>query len=208
MFNKKIILKGTLVTLKSMCEDDFDAIVGWRNNPENMRYMNQPFTLTLELQQRWYEKTYLPSNDILFIFIENSTGKKFGTVGAYDFRQEKSTIVTGRLIIGEREFRRSPELLEGMILFYDYLFYTMHNQTLYCHVAEENKPAMSLNRRFGFVENAGKPIYPRWREANNIKLTELVCDLDSYEIKKAELLPMLQHFVSQKVNETKNVRKP
>ena len=201
MLHKKISLLGDLVTMKGMDERDFDKIIAWRNDPEINRYLNQPYNLTYEMQEKWYNEKYSTSDDILLIFVEKASCKKFGTVGAYDFQQKQNRVVTGRLIIGEREFRRSPELLEGMLLFYDFLFYEKNNRKLYCHVVEENKPAMSLNRRFGFVENMGKPAYPHHCEANGMELKELVCDLESYEKKKEGLMPMLQHFISQKIND-------
>jgi len=199
MSRKKIHLQGNMVAMKEMDEGDFDQIIQWRNDPEINRYLNQPYVLTYQMQEKWYCEKYIPSDDILLIFMEKTTGIKFGTVGTYDLSEKHRCTVTGRLIVGERQFRGSPELLEGMLLFYDFLFYEMSLHKLYCHVVKDNKRAMLFNRRFGFVENTEEIIYPHHCEVNNMKLVEMVCDLKNYERKKIELTPILSHFLHQKL---------
>lgn len=187
------------MTMRSLNESDFEKIILWRNDPDNARQLNQPYTLTLELQRKWYYEQYLPSDDILFVFIENSSGKQLGTLGFNDIDYDNRRGIAGRLLIGEKEYRGSPELLEGNLLFYDFLFYILGLKNVYCHIVKGNRKAIVLDTRLGFQLNDGSIVYPQYCYANNMELIEMVNTRQSYEESKENLRPMLEHFINQKL---------
>jgi len=203
MLNKNISLNGKLVTMRGINESDFEKIIVWRNDPEINRYLNQPYKLTYEMQTKWYNEKYITTDDILFVFIENSSGRQLGTIGVsnihYDFRRA----IAGRLVIGEKEYRASPELLEGNLLFYDFLFYILGLQKVYCHIVKENRKAIALDVRLGFHPNTGKVVYPQYCYVNNEELLEMINTRQSYEESKEKLRPMLSHFICQKLKSGK-----
>ena len=43
-----IYLEGTFTYLADVEEKYFPYVIEWRNNPENNRFLNQPFLLTME----------------------------------------------------------------------------------------------------------------------------------------------------------------
>ena len=74
---RNLVIEGKYVRLEEVCPKYFPKVIEWRNNPENNRFLNQPFKLTMELQQKWYEEKYL--NDLtqgLFIIIDKEKIKK------------------------------------------------------------------------------------------------------------------------------------
>lgn len=53
---ENIILEGKFVRLEEICPKYFAKVIEWRNNPENNRFLNQPFKLTMELEQNGTRK--------------------------------------------------------------------------------------------------------------------------------------------------------
>jgi len=191
--DKEINLKGKFVNLKSINESDFYKIIEWRNNPEINKYLNQPYKLTMELQYKWYKEKYLNSNDILFIIIETKSKNRIGTIGINDLDYKNQIGIVGRLLIGEKEYRGSKELIEANILFYDYLFYILKLKKLYCHVVIENKKVISFDKKFGFTVTR-KTIFPQYRNVNGMKLIEMVNTKEQYEKAKKKIEPIIHYF--------------
>jgi len=191
--DKEINLKGKFVNLKSINESDFYKIIEWRNNPEINKYLNQPYKLTMELQYKWYKEKYLNSNDILFIIIEAKNKNRIGTIGINDLDYKNQIGIVGRLLIGEKEYRGSKELIEANILFYDYLFYILKLKKLYCHVVIENKKVISFDKKFGFTVTR-KTIFPQYRNVNGMKLIEMVNTKEQYEKAKKKIEPIIHYF--------------
>ena len=205
MLYKKISLRGRLVTMKGMDREDFEDIIAWRNDPENTKYLNQPYILTLELQQKCYEEKYLQSDDILFVFVDNCSGKRIGTLGVNDIDYDHRVAIAGRLLIGEREYRGSPELLEGNLVFYDFLFNILGFNDVYCHIVKENKKAFALDKRLGFQENTQTPRYPHYCHVNGMDQVELINTRESFERCKEKLRPMLEHFLKQSLDKSETI---
>ena len=197
MLKKNIALVGTSVTLRGVNQSDFEKIVQWRNDPEINRYLNQPYKLTVELQTQWYNQKYLPSNDLLFVFVENRGGTRIGTVGLNDYDPIKRIGIGGRLLIGDKKYRGSFELLEGIVLFYDFVFGVLQLSKVYTHVVRDNRKAAALNNRIGFVPNTGDIVFPECCQVHGMELVELVNTREGYEKKKIALRPMIEHFLKQ-----------
>jgi len=191
--DKEINLKGKFINLKSINESDFERLIEWRNNPEIKRYLNQPYKLTMELQYKWYKEKYLKSNDILFIIIETKNENRIGTIGINNIDYKNKVGITGRLLIGEENYRASVELIEANVLFYDYLFFELKLKKLYCHVVNENKKVISFDKKFGFTVTR-KTILPQYCNVNGMKLIEMVNTKEQYEKAKKKIEPIIQYF--------------
>lgn len=193
MLNKNITLNGTCLNMRSINESHFPDIVRWRNDPGINQYLNQPYELTRELQYKWYYETYLQSSDLLFVMEEKSSGKSFGTLGFNDLDMDKRRAIAGRLLVGETRYRRSPELLEANLLFYDFLFELFELQHVYCHIVTENKKAIGIASRFGFVPNA-ETVFPQYCKVRDMRLIEMVNTKRTYYSCKEKLVPILKHY--------------
>lgn len=194
---KPPILRGRLVYLKEIEPSDFEDIVRWRNDPENNRYLNQPYVLTLEKQREWYEKKYLPSSDVLFIFFDAGNHRRFGTLGYSDYDNNQKICVSGRLLVGEKNYRASPYLLEANLLFYSYLFDALKLQRIYCHIVLENKKAIVFNKKLGFLAQSERVMYPQYLEVANMKQQEYILTPENFEKAKQNLIPIIDHFANQ-----------
>jgi len=191
--NKEVNLKSNFVRLRSINESDFLKLIEWRNNPEINKYLNQSYKLTLELQYKWYKENYLRSNDILFIIIETKNKNRIGTIGINDLDYKKRVGIVGRLLIGEENYRASVELMEANLLFYEYLFYELKLEKLYCHVVIENKKVISFDKRFGFVSTKNIN-FPNYCNVNGMKLIEMVNTEEQYQKAKKKIKPIIHYF--------------
>ena len=191
--SKKINLKGKFANLRSINESDFARLIEWRNNPEINRYLNQPYKLTLKLQCKWYKENYLKSNDILFIIIETKNKNRIGTIGINDLDYKKKVGIVGRLLIGKENYRASVELMEANVLFYEYLFYELKLEKLYCHVVIENKKVISFDKKFGFVPTININ-FPNYCNINGMKLIEMVNTKEQYQKAKKKIEPIIHYF--------------
>ncbi len=191
---KQHVIEGCLVNLRGINESDHDTIVRWRNDPDNNRFLNQTFKLTKELQHNWYINNYLPSNDLLFMFIDKKDGMRFGTIGLTDFNQKEQVGIAGRLLIGEKKYRSTPEMLEANLCFYDFLFNDLRLERVYCHIVKENKKAIALDSKLGFELNRSDTRFPQYLKVNNMEQHEMVMTQETFEKAKLRLKPIVDHY--------------
>lgn len=191
--NKDILLEGTFIYLRPINEDDFIEIIKWRNDPEINRYLNQPYELNIDLQNKWYHEKYLQSQDILFVIIDKKYNKKIGTIGINDVDYSNKVAILGRLLIGEKEYRGSKELIEAMILIYDYLFYCLKLNALYGHCVIDNVNVISFDKKFGFLPTK-ETIYPEYCFVNGMVLMEMIDTLEEYEKSRKHLIKIIEYY--------------
>lgn len=162
MRNKKaepLRLEGISVILDEIQPKYFPYVIAWRNDKELNRYLNQPYELTMENQTKWYEEKYLKDDTQGFmVMVDKKTGIPFATLGWTDMDVAKRECIMGRLILGNPAFNNSPAFLEAFFLLGDYLYSLA--DIVYIHVGVENRKALRLNKRFGFIPNEGKIRYP------------------------------------------------
>ena len=111
---RNIVIEGKFVRLEEICPKYFSKLIEWRNNPDNNKFLNQPFKLTMELENKWYKEKYL--NDMtqgLFVVIDKKKDKPFATIGYTDYDKNKKICIIGRLLVGEYNYRGSKYWKEG-----------------------------------------------------------------------------------------------
>ena len=162
MRNKKLEplrLEGISVILDEIQPKYFPYVIKWRNDKELNRYLNQPYVLTMVNQTRWYEEKYLKDDTQGFmVMVDKQSGIPFATLGWTDMNPLKRECIMGRLILGNPAFNNSPAFLEAFFLLGDYLY--SFADIVFIHVGVDNKKALRLNKRFGFIPNTDIIHYP------------------------------------------------
>ena len=80
--NEPLYLESASVIIEEIRPEFFQHVIKWRNDPALNQYLNQPYQLTMEAEQNWYENIYLNDNSQGFVIIsdkENIT--PFATFG-------------------------------------------------------------------------------------------------------------------------------
>lgn len=188
---RKKTIAGKLTILKEIEPEYFDFIIKWRNDEKLNKYINQPFKLTKELEMNWYAKHYLNDNtQMLYVMIDKEKNIPFGTIGYVEYDDEKDICISARLIAGDIRYQGSPYLIEGLILFFDYLYHDVGVKVIYSHVVSDNFPSLRLQKRLGFVEN-DVAYFPERLHDSNFPMVEIVGNQKRYEIAKEKILKLL-----------------
>ncbi|WP_352400051.1 GNAT family protein [Anaerotignum sp.] len=190
---RAVEIDGFYVKLKPIDESDFSKIIEWRNNPDNNKYLNQSYKLTMPLQRKWYNDKYLKSNDILFMIIVKKYNIKIGTIGINDLDCENKVGILGRLLIGDTNYRGSKELIEAMILIYDFIFYHLKIENLYGHCVIKNEKVISFDKKFGFLPTQ-KVVFPEYCYLNSMELIEMVNNQERYEKCKPNFAKIIDFY--------------
>ena len=173
-------LEGKTVVLEEIAPKYFPYVVEWRNNPELNKYLNQPFVLTEEKEQDWYENIYLNDDTQgLMILIDRETGTPFGTSGWTHLDWEKRQCVGGRWLVGNQEFRSSIPFFESGFVLSNHLYSFL--DTMYCHVVIQNRKVIAANKHGGYAKNTGEIQYPEECLVNGMELVELFRTKKMYE---------------------------
>lgn len=192
---RNLRLDGKYVYLEEVRPKYFPYIIDWRNNPENNRFLNQPFKLTIELQTKWYEETYLKDmSQGLFVMVDKTNEIPFATLGWTDYEADKHVCILGRALVGNHEYKGSKELMEGYLLLQDYIHDDMKVDVSYIHVVNENKKVISLNKRWGYRINTGAIKYPHELCVNGMHQTEYVRTIEQYEIAREKIVNILNNL--------------
>jgi Acetyltransferases, including N-acetylases of ribosomal proteins len=167
-----IRLDGQSVYLVEVVEAYFPHIIAWRNDPENNRYLNQPFLLTLEKQRTWYAQYCSDPAQGLLIVVDKETDAPFATMGWTDYDPEQRLCITGRLLVGDRRYRGSLLFAEASLLFADYMYGALKVDTCYAHIVRDNIASIRYHEKYGFHRNDGIVRFPNELIVNGMKQGE------------------------------------
>ena len=171
---EKVYLDGTLVYLAEVEERYLPYIIAWRNDPENNRYLNQPFVLTMEKQQAWYETYLTDSTQGLLIVVDKKNDTPFATMGWTDYNSAARICITGRLLVGDRRYRGSLHFIEASLLFADMVYNAFGVDVCYAHIVNANTPSVRYHEKYGFRRNEGNARFPDELNVNGLPQMEYV----------------------------------
>lgn len=178
---------GKHVRLEEINASFFKYIIKWRNTKDFNRFLNQPFELNMELEEKWYRDYVIDETQGLLVMIDKDNNVPFGTIGWTDFDKNKHQCVWSRLLVGDMRYRGSIPFIEGLMLCMDYLYDSMEALIIYSHVVKENKASMKLQKRFGYEINCGKCEYPEHLRILEDTMVEIYCKKNTYEKARREI---------------------
>lgn len=188
--NYPLRLEGRFVVLEEISPKYFPYVVEWRNNPELNKFLNQPFKLTMELEQKWYDERYMKDDTQgLMVTIDKATGTPIGTTGHTDLDREQRRCIGGRLLLGRPEFANQPAFLESFFVGTDYIYNIIDIQ--YIHVVKKNRRALQINKFMGFAPNTGEIQYPRELLVNGMEQVEMYRTKEMYLAVRDKILNRL-----------------
>ena len=172
-------LEGRFVILDEIAPKYFPYVIEWRNDPELNKFLNQPFKLTMELEQKWYEQKYLPDDTQGFmIVLDKETMTPIGTQGWANMDIDNKKCTGERLILGDRRYEGAPCFLESFFTIGDYLY--NYVEVMYGHVVKENKHTQNLNFMLGYDINRGEIMYPENLFVNGMNQLEIYRTKEMY----------------------------
>ena len=76
------------IILKRLTYDKIELVRNWRNDPKISQYMEFRDYITLEMQEKWFQKI---NNDNNFFFIIEYEGKEIGIANIKDIEYKEKT---------------------------------------------------------------------------------------------------------------------
>lgn len=184
-----IVIQGKYVRMEEIQPKFFPYIVSWRNDKTVNPYIVQPFVLTEELEQQWYDKYVKEEGHCMFVLIDKCKGIPFGTLG-YIYNFDEHYCIGTHMLIGDENYKFSECYLEAYLLLTDFIIENYDLESVYSHTVEGNVTAQQFLKRIGMVKNPT----PRFSEMVNMggkKMVEFMLPADSFRRKKKYWLSVL-----------------
>lgn len=171
MKKRDVLLDGESIYVEEVQPKYFEKIIEWRNNPDFNKFLNQPYKLTMDQQQKWYDKYLVDFTQGLFVAIDKKNGNPFATIGYTDFDSKEKVLISGRLLVGEVEYRGSKEWREATRIVFDYYQKVLEINVIYAHIVKENIASIKWHKKWGFLKNEVVR-YPKELLVNGMKQEE------------------------------------
>ncbi|UNL84776.1 UDP-4-amino-4,6-dideoxy-N-acetyl-beta-L-altrosamine N-acetyltransferase [Priestia koreensis] len=137
-----------VVKLRKIQEEDLEMIMDWRMSPEVTRYMYTDPILTIENQQKWLKKICENNSNEKYWIIEIEDGVDVGVLSVnnidYNHKQASWAYYIGDIRARGKGLAR---ILECNI--YDYVFFELNMNKLWCEVFEFNEKVIEIHEKFG-----------------------------------------------------------
>jgi UDP-4-amino-4,6-dideoxy-N-acetyl-beta-L-altrosamine N-acetyltransferase len=139
------------VILKSITKDDIEMIRNWRNSPEVSTYMYSDSIITIEQQEKWFEKISKEKNSIYWLIEYN--GRNLGLASLTDIDKKLSSCYWA-FYLGDLSVRGAGigAKIEFNVL--EYVFNTLKLNKLRCEVFVNNDKVIKMHEKYGFRREA------------------------------------------------------
>ena len=160
------------IELKELSENDLILMMDWRNNKENKQYFFSQETITLKNQKKWYQAYLKKDNDKMFI-IKTQKNEPIGTIALYNIDTQKKHGEIGRILIGDKKFRRKGIATNAFKLLINTAFRVYKLDQIFLRVNINNTNAINLYKKNGFKIKEQSQYQSLFKVNNNALLMAL-----------------------------------
>ncbi|MGE5342996.1 MAG: GNAT family N-acetyltransferase [Candidatus Omnitrophota bacterium] len=147
------MLTGKHIRLRPLRPEDASWTLELRYDRQASKaLMGYPFPVNIENEKNWISRLY-PQGERRTVFlalVERETQAFAGYISVKNINPIDGTAEFG-IILGEA-FRSKGYAGEAMTLFFNYLYQEIHLRKLTLHVLEDNRPALHVYKKVGFIE--------------------------------------------------------
>ncbi|WP_432064848.1 GNAT family N-acetyltransferase [Streptomyces sp. C10-9-1] len=144
--------EGKLVRLRAMGPEDADALWRWNHDPEVMRWMDDTYPATrAQVERRLADRPRNTYADVLLGIETLAEGRLVGLVALHGAEPEKG-IAELDVYLGEKDCWGRGLATEAMRTACRYGFEEMRLHKIELTVVPENRAALGVYRKVGFVE--------------------------------------------------------
>lgn len=134
------------VTLRKICENDLEMIMGWRMDPDITRYMNTNPKLTIEGQKKWFTSIRNnPDVDYWMILVDDKPAGVISLTGLTN----KEGDLGWAYYVGEKKLRSMKTALSLEMSMYDYVFDVLGKKAVYGDIFSLNAGVIALHKLCG-----------------------------------------------------------
>lgn len=144
------MLRDGPVSLRPLVFDDIEMLRRWRSRDDVRFWFGDRSQIDVGAQVRWFGRYSQTPNDAMFV-IELDTSP-VGAVALYAIDHTERRAEYGRLMLGEPHARGKRVADRASSLLCGWGFSELALDLIDLWVRDDNRPAISLYRRIGFVE--------------------------------------------------------
>ena len=140
------ITHGTMI-LRSIEKEDLELVRNWRNDQQVNEHLLNREHISKESQLEWFRTT--ETNNCLYLIIEENN-QSVGLIYASQINV-KNRSFCGNIIMGHQLEQDSWASVKAILLLCDLMLDRCNFKLIYSVVNKNNKPALAMNRRLGFI---------------------------------------------------------
>jgi len=141
-------IKGYLVRLRPIQEEDLPLVLQWRNSAEVRKYLLNDEPIPPEAHQQWFESLEKDNRKRVFLIVSREE-RPLGLVQLFAIDRENGHAEWG-FYVADPELRRAGFGAEAEYLILCCAFDELGLQRVYCCTLASNQPVLALHERFGF----------------------------------------------------------
>lgn len=141
--------QGAKIRLRLLEEKDLPMTLSWRNKDRCRKAFRTTEVIVPEKHRLWYESYQKKEND--FVFVIESPARPVGQISLYGTTERDGEL--GRLMIGEDDALRKGYALDAVDMVLRRVAKDLSLAEVYLEVRDDNKPAIRLYKRAGFMED-------------------------------------------------------
>jgi len=173
---KKVFLNGTKLYLRGMDIDDLNGgYSSWINDQQNDIYTSHAiFPHTHKTLLSYFNNTVLSENNLILAIIDKESDDHIGNIGLHKIDYINRCATLG-ILIGLPNYHNRGYATEALSLLVMHAFNRMNLHKIELGVHEDNKPAIKLYHKCGFViEGIKKESVMRAGRYENIVIMGLI----------------------------------
>lgn len=132
--------------LRKVRKEDLKNLMVWRMNPEVTRNLYTDPELTMDKQIDWYNKMILDSTKLYWVIEFDSI--PIGLIWLYQIDMRNRKCEWG-YFIGDDSFRGKGIARNLECNIYDFVFYNLNLNRLYCEIFNFNEKVIAIHQKFG-----------------------------------------------------------
>ncbi len=169
------LLENDNLILNAIEPQDIDFLCHIENDTENWKVSNNIAPFSKYLLMKYIENAALDiytSKELRLIIRDKNLNTKIGIVDIFDFDFFHKRAGIG--IIIDKKYRQKQYGEQTVQIIIDYCFNYLQLHSLFCNIAEDNLPSITLFKKLGFIVNGQKK---DWTYYNKNYITELFLQL-------------------------------
>ncbi|QKG85043.1 GNAT family N-acetyltransferase [Kroppenstedtia pulmonis] len=143
------VIEGENLVLRPLRYFDLERLRSWRNQDHIRSFFVHREPISSEQQVRWFQNYLKRMDDMMFIIVEKKRYQPIGAAALYHIQQVRAEF--GRFMIGEPAARGKGYGMESLLSICRFAFNQLGLRFIRLEVLEENKRAIAIYQRCGFM---------------------------------------------------------
>jgi UDP-4-amino-4,6-dideoxy-N-acetyl-beta-L-altrosamine N-acetyltransferase len=146
------MLQGKITHLRALEREDMPLLQKWMNDPELTYWLGPRAPISLEEQNRWFDKLVVDSSKRK-LMIEDVEGRSIGLVSLMDINYKDNCAEFG-IYLGEKNSMGKGQGKDATLTMLRFAFLELGLNRLYLFVLQENTRAIKSFESCGFTQDA------------------------------------------------------